>query len=47
MEHLGPTLTPCAKLGYDRFSGAGAPKLPIHVDFGFLIFYFYFFFSFL
>jgi hypothetical protein len=39
MEHLSLTLTPCANFGYDRFSGAGALKPPIHVDFGFFIFF--------
>ncbi len=37
IKHLGPTLTPCAKFGYDRLTGAGAPKPRIHVDFGFLL----------
>ena len=41
MEHLGPTLTPCAKFGYDLFTGAGAPKPPIHVDFDFFFFIFF------
>ncbi len=43
MGHLGPNLTHRAKFGYDRFAGAGAPKPPFHVDFGFFIFYFIFF----
>jgi hypothetical protein len=36
MEHFGPTLTPSAKFGYDRFTeDGGSPKPTIHVDFGF------------
>ncbi len=40
MGHLGPTLTPSAKFGYDRLARAGAPKPPFHVDFGFLLSFF-------
>ena len=36
--HLGPNLTPSAKFGYDRFTEAGAPESPFHVDFGFFLF---------
>ncbi len=46
MGHLGSTLTPCAEFDDDQFSGAGAPKPPIHVDFGFFLFIFLFFFIF-
>ena len=42
MGHLGPTLTRCANFGYDRFTGAGAPEPPFHVDFGFFYFFLYF-----
>jgi hypothetical protein len=44
-EHLGPNLTPCAKFGHGRFTEAGAPEPPIHVDFGFVHFIFLYFFS--
>jgi hypothetical protein len=47
VEHLGPTLTLCAKFGYDRFTGAGAPEPPFHVDFGIFIFILFFFLCFL
>jgi hypothetical protein len=45
MEHLGPTLIPCAKIGYDHFTGARAPEPPFHVDFGFFLFFSFYFFS--
>ena len=37
MGHLCLNLTPSAKFGSDRFTGAGALKPPFHVDFGFFI----------
>ena len=43
MGHLGPDLTPSAKNGSDRFSGAGATQPPFHFDFGFFLFSFFFF----
>jgi hypothetical protein len=37
-EYFDPTLTTSAKFRYDRFTRAGAPERPIHVDFGFFFF---------
>jgi hypothetical protein len=38
MGHLGLDMISSAKFDYDRITGTGAPKSPLHVDFSFLFY---------